>query len=145
MNNDASQELNREQIALGVRQPWAELLLRGTKSIEVRSRPTNVRGPIYIYTSKVFATEEFASDAIAKHEVDIQDCVRGMLIGSIEIEDCRLCVKEDAAFSCVPWEIMNGKYAWTMRNPKRFAEPVSVRFLPYGIWFYPFKRRNQSR
>ena len=39
-------------IALGIRQPWAELILRGVKTIEVRSRDTDVRGPIYIYATR---------------------------------------------------------------------------------------------
>jgi hypothetical protein len=26
----------------------------------------------------------------------------------------------------------------------RFATPLAVRFLPYGVWFYPFRRRGES-
>ena len=39
---------NKELIALGVRQPWAELILRGIKTIEVRTLPTSIRGPVFI-------------------------------------------------------------------------------------------------
>lgn len=137
-------KIDKERIALGVRQPWAELLLRGIKTIEVRSRPTNVRGAIYLYTSKVIASENFAEDAIAYHEIDIDTCVKGMLVGSINILNCRPCTRDDAELSCVPWSIMQGKYAWEMKNPVRFPEPQPVRFLPYGVWFYPFKRRNNE-
>lgn len=39
--------------ALSIRQPYAEAILRGVKTIEFRSRPTRVVGePFYIYASK---------------------------------------------------------------------------------------------
>ena len=138
------QSIDKDQIALGVRQPWAELLIKGIKTIEVRSRPTRVQGPIYLYTSKIVATETFAKDAVSQHEVDLAKTVQGKLIGSIEISNCRLCTAKDAEASCVPWDIMKGKYAWEMANPVRFTKPIDVLFLPYGVWFYPFKRRNQD-
>jgi superfamily I DNA/RNA helicase len=37
--------------ALSVRQPWAELIMRGEKTIEVRSLRTNIRGRVHIYAS----------------------------------------------------------------------------------------------
>ena len=35
--------------ALSVRQPYAELILRGEKKIEYRSKPTNIRERVYLY------------------------------------------------------------------------------------------------
>ena len=35
--------------ALSIRQPWAELILQGHKTIEVRSQRTNIRERVYIY------------------------------------------------------------------------------------------------
>jgi hypothetical protein len=37
---------------LAVRQPWASLIADGFKNLEVRSRNTNIRGPIAIYASR---------------------------------------------------------------------------------------------
>ena len=37
--------------ALSIRQPYAEQILRGTKKIEYRGRPTNIRERVYIYAS----------------------------------------------------------------------------------------------
>lgn len=34
--------------ALSIRQPFAELILLGQKPIEYRSRPTNIRGRVYL-------------------------------------------------------------------------------------------------
>ncbi|WP_269849531.1 ASCH domain-containing protein [Methanosarcina horonobensis] len=36
---------------LAVRQPWASLIVEGLKTLEVRSRPTNIRGRVAIYGS----------------------------------------------------------------------------------------------
>jgi hypothetical protein len=38
--------------ALSIRQPWAELILRGDKTVEYRSQPTKIRGRIYIYAAQ---------------------------------------------------------------------------------------------
>ena len=39
------------QRAISIRQPWVELILRGDKQKEFRSRPTNIRERVYIYAS----------------------------------------------------------------------------------------------
>ena len=39
--------LDIDRRALGIKQPWVELILRGIKTLEIRSLATNVRGPIY--------------------------------------------------------------------------------------------------
>jgi predicted transcriptional regulator len=42
--------------AISIRQPYAELILRGIKPIEFRSRPTRIIGErFYIYASKQWA------------------------------------------------------------------------------------------
>ena len=38
--------------ALSVQQPWAELIARGEKTIEVRNRNTRHRGPLLIVSCK---------------------------------------------------------------------------------------------
>ncbi|WP_296451090.1 ASCH domain-containing protein [Rubinisphaera sp.] len=137
-------ELDKNRIALGIKQPWAELILRGKKTIEVRSRSTNVRGTIYLYTSKKTATETYAVKAIQDHELDNCKFPLGLIVGSVEIAECRLTTPQDTVKSCLsPLELEN-RYAWIMKNPIRFSKPQPVRFLPYGIWFYPFCRRKES-
>src|SRR5579863_360561 len=72
-------------IALGVRQPWVELILRGIKTIEVRSQDTRVRGTIYLYASKKFSELPAAIDAAHKHDLDCASLPTGLLVGSVEI------------------------------------------------------------
>lgn len=133
---------NKELIALGVRQPWAELILRGIKTIEVRSLPTVIRGPIYLYTSKVIADTPAARAAAAKHDIDVNALPRGLLVGTVEITGCEPCRPVDADAACLTPEIMAGKQGWQLARPQRLPEPLKVRFLPYGVWFYPFRRKG---
>lgn len=130
-------------IALGVRQPWIELILRGEKTIEVRSQPTNLRGTIYLYASKKIADIPAAVMAISEYELDVDTLPTGRLLGTVDIVDCRPCRMADMPEACVPAYLLKDKFAWTLANPQRLAEPLKVRFLPYGVWFYPFKRRQQ--
>jgi hypothetical protein len=131
-------------IALGIQQPWAELILRGVKTIEVRSQPTQIRGTIYLYTSRRTSTFDFAAKAIAAHCLDLDALPKGLLVGTVDIVDSRPCTVKDAAGSCVPGDLLVNRQAWLLANPQRLAQPLEVRFLPYGVWFYPFRRRTES-
>jgi hypothetical protein len=137
-------DLDRNRIALGVRQPWVELILRGIKTIEVRNTGTQQLGPIYLYTSKVLAETPAALRAQRQHDVDVADLPRGRLVGSVEIVASRPCTPADAETACVPTSLLEGKFAWVLERPARLEEPVRPRFLPYGVWFYPFRRRTDA-
>jgi len=134
-----------EILALGVRQPWVELILRGIKTIEVRSTNTRVRGTIYLYASKKFSDLPAAVEIAQRHDLDCGTLPTGLLVGSVEITDTRLAHTRDAVAACVPAALLKQQFAWYLSNPLRFAEPLPVRFLPYGIWFYPYRRRGNGR
>lgn len=131
-----------ERIALGIQQPWAELILRGVKTIEIRSQPTQVRGRIYLYASKQFSLLPAAQSALERHRLDLNVLPRGVLVGSVEIVQSRRAVPDDAEAACLPPELLADRHAWRFAAPERLAEPLPVRFLPYGVWFYPFRRKN---
>jgi hypothetical protein len=132
----------RERIALGIRQPWCELILRGRKTLEIRSRPTEVRGPIYVYSAKKLSDLPELDVVLLREEVDPDPLPRGALVGTVEIVGCRRTTAADAAASCVPTRELKDRFAWELANPVRFAEPMKPRFLPYGVWFYPFRRKG---
>ena len=140
----ANPEIDRDRIALGVRQPWCELILRGRKTLEIRTRSTEVRGPILVYSAKKLSDLPELGDVLAREDVDPGVLPRGVLVGTVEIVGCRRASPADAAASCVPERELNDRFAWELANPVRFAEPAKPRFLPYGVWFYPFKRRRSS-
>ena len=132
----------RDRIALGVRQPWCELILRGRKTLEIRTRPTGVRGTIYVYSAKKFSDLPELEEVTTREDVDLTPLPRGALIGTVEIVGCRPATPADAPAACVPERELVDRFAWELANPVRFAEPLGPRFLPYGVWFYPFRRRG---
>jgi len=133
---------DRDCIALGIRQPWAELILRGHKTIEVRTQPTARRGVIYLYASRTRSDHPEALAAAAAHGIDIESLPAGVLVGQVEIIGSNPCTPADGADACLPPALLKGRHGWRLKNPRRLSEPLPVRFLPYGIWFYPFKRLN---
>ena len=134
--------LDTQRIALGIRQPWAELILRGIKTVEVRSTDTKQRGTIYVYASKQLAGNPFAEEAIRRHGLDVELLPKGVLVGTVDLSASNPADADDTTAACVPAEYLEGRFAWRLENPTRLSEPVSPRFLPYGVWFYPFRRRN---
>ena len=112
--------------ALSIRQPHAEAIMRGVKPIEFHSRPTDVRGRIYIYASlRRFRAEEEAEmlQMYGIEDVDIDALPRGVLIGTVEIWDCTGSDR---------------KYEWHFRSPERATELLKPTKQPQAIWFHPF-------
>jgi hypothetical protein len=129
-------------VALGIKQPWAELILRGAKTLEVRTVNTRVRGTIYLYASKRPAASSVAQSAADAQGIDVAKLPCGVLVGSVELQETRVAGAGERPAACLPAEMLERRFVWRLRNPQRFAKPVPVRFLPYGVWFYPFRRRN---
>lgn len=138
------QGLDQERIALGIKQPWAELILRGVKTLEIRNQPTRIRGPIYLYTSQKLAREDFALAAVEKYGLSPEELPLGLIVGSVQLTACRPVSSDDAEAACVPSQLLTNKHAWILTQPERLETPLPVRFLPYGVWFYPYQRRNQA-
>jgi hypothetical protein len=133
-----------DRLALGVQQPWAELIVRGLKTVEIRSQATQVRGTIYIYASRKPSTMDAAKGMAARHEIDVDALPKGLLVGTVELIESRPCTPADAAAAGVPADLLVGRQAWILARPQRLPKPLPVRFLPFGVWFYPFKRKTGS-
>src|SRR4051812_21626852 len=55
--------------ALSIRQPYAELILRGVKTAELRSRPTTIVGErFYIYASRQWARSTGSGQAVGRFD-----------------------------------------------------------------------------
>ena len=68
--------------AFGIQQPWAELILRGIKSLEIRTLTVRSGGPFYLYASKQPARSAFALEAATRHGLDLENLPRGVLVGT---------------------------------------------------------------
>ncbi len=110
--------------AISVRQPWAEQIMTGEKTIEYRSVPCRFRGRVYIYASQ---TKSEFSDSELEAEIgwSWKDVPKGVVIGSVEIVDC---TGDDREFE------------WHLENPVRLDPPVPPlpSQQPGQVWFYPF-------
>jgi hypothetical protein len=107
-------------LALSVRQPFAEQIMRGTKKIEYRSMSTQIRGRVYIYASKTPGPET----AFKKMKTKPGDFPVGVLIGTAEILSCKGT---------------DGDYRWGLANPQRLKKPIAPEKRPQPVWFKPFK------
>lgn len=89
--------------AISIRQPWAELILRGVKTKEFRSRPTRIRERVYLYASLRPAKAPAAWRRVGKRRGELP---AGLIVGSVEIVDCR-------------WDNTERGYAYVLRRPGR--------------------------
>ena len=110
--------LGLQNLALSIRQPYVEQVLRGVKKIEYRSFRTNIRGRVYLYASQTPAMDAFES-----MNAKPGDFPTGVIVGTIEIVDC---------------VVSNGAYEWHLAWPDRFAHPISPENHPQPAWFIPF-------
>ncbi|MBA3316265.1 MAG: ASCH domain-containing protein [Planctomycetaceae bacterium] len=132
---------NPAQIALAVQHPWTELIVRGVKTLEIRSTSARVRGPIYIYASRKLSDLPDAAFAAKRFGIDVADLPTGIIVGEAELTESRPARPADATAACISPHLLVNRFAWRFERSNRFAEPLPVRFLPYGIWFYPFRRK----
>ncbi|HVT87730.1 MAG TPA: ASCH domain-containing protein [Tepidisphaeraceae bacterium] len=127
--------------ALSIRQPYAELILRGIKTIEYRSRPTKIIGErFYIYAagkkwtgagdSKIWSRDLSMPKGgpslwmleLAKHLI-LGELPTGAIVGSAVIEK----VTEGEDF--YEWHLGGVERLERLRKPKGHPQPV---------WFKPF-------
>jgi hypothetical protein len=106
--------------ALSIRQPYAELILRGIKTIEYRSRPTKIVGErFYIYAARKWA----GVNGELLPGVEPGDLPTGLIVGTAMITRC---VRQ------------NGHFEWHLADVKRMRKPRKPKGLPQPVWFRPF-------
>ena len=104
--------------SLSLRQPWAELILQGRKTIETRTWNTNFRGRFIIHAAQSINKEWC-------ERFGIQNPVTGALVGSAEL----VSVKEynslaqwtvDDEKHCFPLKVWTKKrYGFVLKNVQR--------------------------
>ena len=108
--------------AISIRQPFAELVLRGDKPIEYRSKVTHVRGRVYVYASLGRKrVEDWEEVGIKPYSLPT-----GVIVGTVEVVDC------------TPSDTYDGEYDWHLARPERLDTLVAPKEHPQPIWFYPF-------
>jgi hypothetical protein len=103
-----------EMRALSVRQPWAELILLGHKTIEVRPKATPLRERIYIYAGHNRIEAEEEARIAAQFDIDVDGLSRGVLVGTVQIVRCRHLSRSDSEAACFEIDDGAGFYAWVL-------------------------------
>ena len=124
--------------ALSVRQPWAELILLGHKTIEVRSRRTNLRERVFIYAAlnRIEQAEEVR--IAAQFGIDVDGLPRGVLVGTVAIVGCMPLKQDDSQAACFEIAEIDGFYGWLLARPQRTEELVKPKNQPQPMFFNPF-------
>lgn len=123
----AQTPLSSEYPALSIRQPWAELIILGRKSIEVREWWTEYRGLLWVHAAKTENSE-------LEKRFGFQGLYRGGFIGQVNLTTI---VRFDAD-RWMRWQdrhLSDGPmpptaYGWVFKDPIRLSEPYSFRGLP---------------
>lgn len=116
--------------AISIKQPWLELIMRGEKTLEVRSWRTKIRGDVILCAS-----------AAPK----LYDLPTGQALCLVEIVDCRPFLPADIKKACCDytpdyfvWELAN------IRTIKPFPVKGKLNFyqiqLPPGLQIYAHPR-----
>jgi len=112
---------NQPSLAISIRQPYVEMILRGIKKAEYRSRPTNIRREVYIYAAQKPGDSKYYSNL----GVEPETLPIGMIVGTVEIVDCK-------------YRILHGDYEWRLANPVRLDKPIKPERQPQPVFFKPF-------
>jgi predicted RNA-binding protein with PUA-like domain len=124
--------------ALSVRQPWAELIIRGDKTIEARTIRTNIRERVFIYGSLGDVDIEDQARVRREYGLDIGSLPRGVLVGSVKIVGCRPLAVRDSRAAAFPVRRDNEYFAWLLASPQRASELVKPTKHPQPVFFTPF-------
>jgi ASCH domain len=111
--------------ALSVRQPFADLIVRGLKPIENRTWRTNYRGVVYIHAAKrphPMTREEI--EQCFQVRLDRPRC-HGAIIGRATLID--IVETHDSHW-------FTGPYGWIFENPEWLDKPVPMQGRP-GMLF----------
>ncbi len=109
--------------ALSIQQPWAELILRGLKSIELRTWTTDYRGKLWIHTGQ-------KANPDLDRQFQLSGLFRGGYVGVATLEHIHPLDSDKWA----RWQrqhldegaYQQGFHGWILSNPIRFEDPVSA-------------------
>ncbi len=108
-------------LAISIRQPYVEMILRGNKRAEYRSQLTHIRGTVYLYA----AMKPGNLDYYARLKIEPGTLPTGLIVGTVEIVECK-------------YRVLHGDYAWRLANPVRLDKPIKPERQPQPVFFKPF-------
>ncbi len=98
----------RKMKAISLKQPWANLVASGKKTIETRKWKTNYRGDLVICSSKNPKIEP-----------------AGYALCIVELYDVKPMKKEDEKAACI--KVYPGAYSWFLRNLRKLDPIIPIK------------------
>lgn len=95
--------------AISLKQPWADFILKGVKTIETRTWATNYRGDLLICSSKTF--DPLFNDMRMEYRNNLEF---GRALCIVELYGIRPMIEADEEAACC--RIYPGAYSWLIRN-----------------------------
>jgi hypothetical protein len=112
--------------ALSFRQPWAELVLQGRKTMDLRTYTTQYRGRIAIHASQTVEAE-----SAHRHGFEPEALDSGALVGTVELVE--VIPLDEAAYEAHREEHLAGRgyregmFGWLLARPERLPQPIPAR------------------
>ena len=108
---------------LSVSQPFADLIVSGKKSIELRNWNTNFRGEFLVHAPLKIRLEDSKRLKIKKK------FVTGAIIGKAQLYDVKKYksikeIKSDQKFHFASKKFQNKTFGFMLKNPKPFRIPI---------------------
>ncbi len=128
--------------AINLDQPWAELILSGRKTIELRTRRTSHRGLLGIR-----ATKTVLEEVCRNFNLNADNLAMGAILGTVEVVEV-IQLDEDN------WRVLRDqhlveapapgrwRYGWRLTNPHRLVKPIPYRGMP-GMFDLPDEIADQ--
>jgi hypothetical protein len=147
--------------ALSIRQPWAELILRGIKTVEYRSRPTRIIGErFWIYAAKgpparrssdahiegrrIWSRDLEMGDDVPKWMIELAEMLilgrlpTGVIVGSARIASCDQLADRTSESTVSGRQSQARLYGWRLIDVERATTLRKPSGHPQPMWFKPF-------
>ncbi len=109
---------------LSLKQPYADLLVSGKKTIELRIWNTKFRGEFLVHASK-----KVDKDACLRLKIDPDSLVTGSIVGKaslyeVKFYDNRNLFLKDRNKHFAGTEYSDHRYGFLVKNARRFKKPI---------------------
>jgi ASCH domain len=118
---------------LSLKQPYADLLVAGKKTIELRTWNTKFRGEFLVHASRKIDRE-----ACERNKIDPESLITGAIIGKAYLNDVKFYDSEksfirDRKKHLADIEIIDHKYGFMIKDAQKFKKPI---IMPGKLGFF---------
>ncbi len=128
---------------LSVCQPFAELIIQGKKTIELRKWNTKFRGEFLVHAAKNILIEDCKRMKISS------SITTGAIIGKVKLTDVKKYesdkeLKSDKKKHYSSSDITKNKYGFILENPKKLRVPIPYSGKLNFFEFHPDEMKNDD-